>query len=45
MIIYNQAFDLYHSIYRILHLLNKFEEGQMIEVDRVILGFLSTVSK
>jgi hypothetical protein len=35
MIIYNQAFDLYHCIFRILHLLNKFEKQNIIEVDRI----------
>lgn len=35
MIIYNQAFDLYHTIFRILHLINRFENEQMIEVDRI----------
>jgi hypothetical protein len=35
MIIYNQALDLYHSIYRILHLLNKFEEGELIEIEKI----------
>lgn len=35
MIIYNQAFDLYHTIYRILLLLNKIEENSSIEVERV----------
>ncbi len=35
MIIYNQAFDLYHTIYRIILFLNRFEEGVLIEVDRL----------
>lgn len=35
MIIYNQAFDLYHTIFRILQFLNKFDEGSSIEIDRV----------
>lgn len=40
MIIYNQAFDLYHTVYRFLQLLNKFDEGVFIEIDRLrILDF------
>jgi hypothetical protein len=35
MIIYNQAFDLYHAIFRILHFLNHFQENDIIEVDRL----------
>ncbi len=32
---YNQAFDLYHSIYRMIHILNNFEVDQSIEIDRL----------
>lgn len=35
MIVYNQAFDLYHTIFRIIHFLNKFENGTKIEVERI----------
>jgi hypothetical protein len=35
MIVYNQAFDLYHTIFRILHFLNKFEDGTILEIDRL----------
>lgn len=35
MIVYNQAYDLYHTIYRLLQLLNKFEEDAVIEIDRL----------
>lgn len=35
MIVYNQAFDLYHTIFRILHFLNKFENETVIEIDRI----------
>lgn len=35
MIVYNQAFDLYHTIFRILHFLNKFENGEKIEMERI----------
>lgn len=35
MIIYNQAFDLYHCIYRILNFLNRFDSGDIIEVDKL----------
>ena len=35
MILYNNAFDLYHTIFRMLHLLNKANEDRIIEVDRI----------
>lgn len=35
MIIYNQAFDLYHAIHRLLLFLNKLDEGSSIEIDRM----------
>lgn len=35
MIVYNQAFDLYHTIFRFLQFLNKFENGSLIEVERL----------
>lgn len=35
MILYNNAFDLYHSIFRLLHLLDKLEQNQIIEVDKI----------
>jgi hypothetical protein len=35
MILYNNAFDLYHTIFRILHLLNKSDRNKSIEVDRI----------
>ena len=35
MILYNNAFDLYHTIFRILHLLSKIEEDKVIEIDRI----------
>lgn len=35
MIVYNQAFDLYHTIFRILHLLDRFKDNDMIEIDRI----------
>ncbi len=35
MIVYNQAFDLYHSIFRIIHLLKKFDDGSTIETERI----------
>lgn len=35
MIVYNQALDLYHTIYRFLQFLNRFESGVLIEVDRL----------
>jgi hypothetical protein len=35
MILYNNAFDLYHTIFRILHLLNKVRDDEVIEIDRI----------
>lgn len=35
MILYNNAFDLYHTIFRMLHLLSKIEDGKVIEIDRI----------
>ena len=35
MIVYNQAFDLYHTIFRLLHFLNKFENQTVLEIERV----------
>jgi len=35
MIVYNQAFDLYHTIFRLLNFLNKFESGATIEAERL----------
>ncbi|UMB60177.1 hypothetical protein MHL31_13960 [Lutibacter sp. A80] len=35
MIVYNQALDLYHTIFRLLHLLNKFENKSVIEIERI----------
>lgn len=35
MIMYNQAFDLYHTIFRILQFLNRFDTDSIIEVDRL----------
>lgn len=35
MIMYNQAFDLYHCVYRVLQLLNKLEENKTVELDRI----------
>lgn len=35
MIVYNEAFDIYHSIFRIMHLLDRFEQGESIELDRI----------
>lgn len=32
---YNQAFDLYHSIFRILQFLNRFDTDDIIELDRI----------
>ncbi|KAB2916461.1 MAG: hypothetical protein F9K23_07605 [Bacteroidetes bacterium] len=35
MIVYNQAFDLYHTIFRLLHFLNKFNNEDIIEIERI----------
>lgn len=35
MIVYNQALDLYHTIYRFLQFLNRFDSGVLIEVERL----------
>lgn len=35
MIVYNQALDLYHTIFRLLHFLNKFENNSIIEIERI----------
>lgn len=34
MATYNQAFDLYHTLYRFLHIISRFEGGT-IEIDRL----------
>ncbi len=35
MIVYNQAFDLYHAVYRTLQLLTHFNKNEYVEVDRL----------
>lgn len=35
MILYNNAFDLYHAIFRMLHLLSKIDNTKKIEVDKI----------
>lgn len=35
MIIYNQAFDLYHAVYRMLQLLLHFDRNEYVELDRI----------
>ncbi len=35
MIVYNQAFDLYHTIFRFLHFLDRFENGDLLEIERI----------
>jgi len=35
MIVYHQAFDLYHSVYRILQILTHFERSEYVEIDRL----------
>lgn len=32
---YNQAFDLYHTLFRILHILNKYDVNEKIEIERL----------
>jgi len=35
MIVYHQAFDLYHTAYRIIQLLAYFKRGESVEIDRL----------
>lgn len=35
MIVYHQAFDLYHSVYRMLQLLTYFDKKEFVELDRL----------
>lgn len=35
MIIYNQAFDYYHAIYRMIQLLSHFKKKEFVELDRL----------
>ena len=35
MTMYNLAFDLYHCIYRIIHILMRLEENDILELDRL----------
>jgi hypothetical protein len=35
MIVYHQAFDLYHSVYRILQILSNFNRKDFVELDRL----------
>jgi hypothetical protein len=35
MITYNPAFDLYHSIFRMAHIVNRLEDGEWFEIDKV----------
>ncbi|MDV4072208.1 hypothetical protein CMT45_10850 [Elizabethkingia anophelis] len=35
MILYNNAFDLYHTIFRMLHLLSRVDPSKKIEIDKV----------
>lgn len=35
MIVYHQAFDLYHTAYRMIQLLTFFKRGEAVEVDRL----------
>ena len=35
MIIYNQALDMYHTVFRFLQILNRFDVESQIEVDRL----------
>mgnify|MGYP001777160972 CR=1 FL=1 len=32
---YNQAFDLYHTLFRLLHILDKYDENEKVEVERL----------
>ena len=35
MIVYHQAFDLYHTVYRMLHILTHFDKEESVEIDRL----------
>lgn len=35
MIVYNQAYDLYHTIFRFFQFLNRFEIGELIEIEKL----------
>lgn len=35
MIVYHQAFDLYHTAYRMIQLLTYFNRGESVEIDRL----------
>lgn len=35
MIVYNQAYDLYHTIFRFLQFLNRFEKDDIIEIEKL----------
>ena len=35
MIVYNQAFDYYHAIYRMIRLLSSYSREQFVELDRL----------
>ena len=35
MIVYQQAFDIYHSVFRLLRLLDVFNRSESVEVDRL----------
>ena len=35
MILYNNAFDLYHTIFRMLHLLSRINPNQKIETEKI----------
>ena len=35
MITYNPAFDLYHSIFRMAHIVNSLQEGECLEIDKI----------
>ncbi len=35
MITYNPAFDLYHSIFRMAHIVDRLSDGECFEIDKV----------
>lgn len=35
MTMYNQAFDIYHGIYRVIHILERFHENEVLELERL----------
>lgn len=35
MITYNPAFDLYHCIFRMIHIIQRLDDNECLEVDKI----------